>query len=771
MPTNTGTNAPNGNGDERRPVSTDVVIPGETVIIDHWVVSSGSAVRAKETIAFVRKRSDGSTNDTSTTAVTVTAPKHKRPSRRKKGAKVQAKTDKQSNQTNNGSSSASAAKSTTIGLINQLLATKNDRKVEPFATTNQSGEDSETKRQENQNASISTPTLATKVQENQNLLISTSTVATKAKETMPIHAPATGILRIYSSSTKNEDGQLQRSLVIGVIEACQHPAFIGGMCVVCGAPRASIKDDKNSRTTTKNDDSEKTSQVTVSGGITMTISQRESENMAMFDSNRLLKQKKLSLVLDLDHTLVHATSDARAIQYLDPAHPLAVTAGDLRIISLPMFEGADTSVKARIDPRHKFMRSQHYVKLRPYVKEFLEGAQDMYEVSVYTAGTRQYAEEIAMVLCRKLAGSAIDSDELERLRQQVKHAEDEFEQPPRKKKRVSFQISEAVETNGETENNNSITKQKLETMQEELRSAERLELKARELRQKIFGSRIVSRTDVGDLGRDVKSLKRVFPCGGTMAAVVDDREDVWANAKDNSKRTIKGEPPDNLLLVRPYHWQPFVGFADINNAAGRDLSGSGPINVDRQLLWTKGILDRLHRRYYQQNSEGNRKTVPELLKQMRREVLMGSNIVLSGLVPLHKQSNTGATARPHFVRYTQNLGAKIEDVVNHRVTHVIAAKDGTDKALSARKIPGCMLVKSAWLMECFWSMTRQDATPFLMHKVTPGVKKSNIQPMQNVLRESNIENSSEGSTNDSDDDDDFDDDFAAEFESELMDMA
>ncbi|KAG7339814.1 hypothetical protein IV203_025498 [Nitzschia inconspicua] len=59
-----------------------------------------------------------------------------------------------------------------------------------------------------------------------------------------------------------------------------------------------------------------------------------------------------------------------------------------------------------------------------------------------------------------------------------------------------------------------------------------------------------------------------------MAAVVDDREDVWANADDNSDSTIKGEPPENLLLVRPYHWQPFVVFADINIAAGTDLSES-----------------------------------------------------------------------------------------------------------------------------------------------------------------------------------------------------
>ena len=50
----------------------------------------------------------------------------------------------------------------------------------------------------------------------------------------------------------------------------------------------------------------------------------------------------------------------------------------------------------------------------------------------------------------------------------------------------------------------------------ELEEAEKLEIAAVELRRKLFGSRIVSRTDVGDLGKDVKSLKRVFPCGGVM---------------------------------------------------------------------------------------------------------------------------------------------------------------------------------------------------------------------------------------------------------------
>jgi len=58
--------------------------------------------------------------------------------------------------------------------------------------------------------------------------------------------------------------------------------------------------------------------------------------------------------------------------------------------------------------------------------------------------------------------------------------------------------------------------QERDRLGKELKEGEKLEIAAVELRRKIFGSRIVSRTDVGDLGKDVKSLKRVFPCGGVM---------------------------------------------------------------------------------------------------------------------------------------------------------------------------------------------------------------------------------------------------------------
>lgn len=221
------------------------------------------------------------------------------------------------------------------------------------------------------------------------------------------------------------------------------------------------------------------------------------------------------------------------------------------------------------------------------------------------------------------------------------------------KKRVSF-----GEPPQDTKTD-EMTPERLEELKKELQEAEKLEQKALEVRQQLFGSRIVSRTDVEDLGRDVKSLERIFPCGGTMAVIVDDREDVWANAPDNSKP--KGEPPENLLLIRPYHWKPFLGFADVNNAAGEDISGESITTEDEDddaLLWTLDVLKRMHLRFYAIKENGNSDiTVPPLLREMRQEVLQGCTLVFSGLIPLHEQNRR--FPRPNVVRYGESLAARV----------------------------------------------------------------------------------------------------------------
>lgn len=91
--------------------------------------------------------------------------------------------------------------------------------------------------------------------------------------------------------------------------------------------------------------------------------------------------------------------------------------------------------------------------------------------------------------------------------------------------------------------------------------------------------------------------------------------------------------------------------------------------------------------------------------------------------------------------------------MNDRITHVVAARDGTDKIQQARRIPGCVIVKVSWLMECVWTITRRDTGPHLLGaaslpKAPPAVAQTPVA----------------GSSSE----DDEDDDLAAEFEAELM---
>jgi RNA polymerase II subunit A-like phosphatase len=751
---------------------TEISIPSPDHVILKWKVQAGDHVQKGETIAIACGKDDAPVLllTKNLQQPTQTKSTHKRP---KRGRRIVPVRKKFAASTSNKLPAANV-----VGLHQKLaerLSTKSSISLPNNATTTTT---IATAPQQPKSTSD-----AAKLPAKTELIAPTSTASTRGHETFPILSPEKGFLRL--------DNKSSNTLIVAYIEECSHPAFLDGICVVCGTSKKDIEDNGISPLLAppllkkSKEVNGKSTLVTVSGGITMTISDQESRNMALRDSERLLAKKKLSLVLDLDHTLVHATSDGRA-------QPYAASQDDIRTLKLPIV--LETPKGVLSSQHQQTMWMTHYVKLRPNLKAFLNSLKGMYEFTVYTAGTRQYAEEITIVLCRHLVGCKHDMQELEQLRYEAAMTQAEYDQlekkrkvddissranvnltsePAKKKKKVSFGANEyktydttsSADTQPDTVRTLEELNGKLQNLKQEVNAADTLENEAWMLRQEIFGSRVVSRTDVGDLGHDVKSLKRIFPCGGTMAAVVDDREDVWANAQDNSTSTKKGEPPSNLLLVKPYHYKAFLGFADVNNSAGTDLSG-GSISgeeTDIQLLWTSQILKDLHALYYSQSStDGTVLTVPELLTEMRKTVLKGTVLVLSGLVPLHKKKISEGAPRPPIVRYAQSLGAQLQDTVEPGVTHVVAAIDGTDKAKSARKIPRCRLVKPAWLVECYWSMNRRRSEAFLINPTAaPAQPETSPLPLQ----ESNTENS--WGSSDGDDDDD-DDDLAAELEMELM---
>ncbi|XP_074276859.1 RNA polymerase II C-terminal domain phosphatase-like 4 [Silene latifolia] len=92
------------------------------------------------------------------------------------------------------------------------------------------------------------------------------------------------------------------------------------------------------------------------------------------DSEVVLGLKKLNLILDLDNTLLHAKRTKK------------LTLEDKRQVRNDSCE------------LHEVEDGSKLVKLRPGVREFLKKASDMFELSIYTMGTRDYAHTMADLL-------------------------------------------------------------------------------------------------------------------------------------------------------------------------------------------------------------------------------------------------------------------------------------------------------------------------------------------------------------------------------------
>uniref|UniRef100_A0A452Z135 RNA polymerase II C-terminal domain phosphatase-like n=2 Tax=Aegilops tauschii subsp. strangulata TaxID=200361 RepID=A0A452Z135_AEGTS len=145
-----------------------------------------------------------------------------------------------------------------------------------------------------------------------------------------------------------------------------HTGFIGGLCYICG----------------KNQDEEDFTGVPfgyIAEGLR--LSNSEMDRLSGSEVKNLLRERKLVLILDLDHTLINSTR----------LHDISAAEMDLGI----------QSAASKNDPDRSLFTLQGMcmlTKLRPFVRKFLEEASNMFEMYIYTMGFKAYAIEIAKLL-------------------------------------------------------------------------------------------------------------------------------------------------------------------------------------------------------------------------------------------------------------------------------------------------------------------------------------------------------------------------------------
>ncbi|KAL7312804.1 CTD phosphatase Fcp1 [Mucor circinelloides] len=150
---------------------------------------------------------------------------------------------------------------------------------------------------------------------------------------------------------------------------CSHEVIFGGLCALCGAV---VDQDEENNTTSNHID-----MTHDASGIT--VSKKEAERIQKEDEARLLKARKLSLIVDLDQTILHAAWEPHIAEWVD-------------------------NHKDKQDSRAKDMStftldgSKYTIKLRPGTINFLKDMSKLYEMHVYTMGTRAYAKAVAAVI-------------------------------------------------------------------------------------------------------------------------------------------------------------------------------------------------------------------------------------------------------------------------------------------------------------------------------------------------------------------------------------
>ncbi|KAF9947112.1 Carboxy-terminal domain (CTD) phosphatase, partial [Modicella reniformis] len=161
---------------------------------------------------------------------------------------------------------------------------------------------------------------------------------------------------------KNDVITAESSQILMDYEGCDHDTQFDGLCSSCGK---TVPMNPKSHVNMTHD------------ATSLSVSRTEAKRLEHATVERLLLEGKLSLIVDLDQTLIHATVGAAIDEWVKAQDEMPK---DIRMFPLP-----DSP-------------TPYYIKLRPHLETFLQKVTSLYELHIYTMGTRNYASAVANVI-------------------------------------------------------------------------------------------------------------------------------------------------------------------------------------------------------------------------------------------------------------------------------------------------------------------------------------------------------------------------------------
>ncbi|KAI9773410.1 MAG: Carboxy-terminal domain (CTD) phosphatase [Geoglossum simile] len=551
--------------------------------------------------------------------------------------------------------------------------------------------------------------------------------------------------------------------VAEIEEPCSHSVQFGGLCSLCG------KDMTEVTYNTDYADAKRATINMIHDNMDLTVSADEAARVEEEVKRRLLQLRKLSLVVDLDQTIIHATVDPTVEEWQkDVNNPNYEAVKDVQAFKL-MDEGPSTR------------GCWYYIKLRPGLKDFLQNVSKLYELHIYTMGTRAYAKAISKIVDpeRKIFGDRILSrDESGSLT--AKNLQRLFP--------VDTNMVVIIDDRGDvwkwSDNLIKVTPYDFFVGIGDINSS--FLPKKQDFKQSVTTKPTLEVNSNGDVLENEDDVE-TRPAGDDDDDDDDDdaegqptpREQNHASTApttDNSALeqlvSMSGGGDPNVLqeqaskqteeLEAQLHDRPLLQKQKLLDAEGsaadqNDENRKGEEaphdqckqrhhllqDNDVELIHLEQSLASVHRAFFQEydkalaNSQGGRvaelrggknakklplrsnsdlnadlQLVPDIktiMPQMKLRVLEGVVLVFSGVIPLGADIQSADIAN-----WSRGFGARIFENVNRNTTHLVAARNRTAKVRQAARYSHVKIVTTQWLFDSMSQWQRLDEEPYLI---------------------------------------------------------
>ncbi|TID21976.1 BRCT domain-containing protein [Venturia nashicola] len=522
--------------------------------------------------------------------------------------------------------------------------------------------------------------------------------------------------------------------LVDIDEPCTHDTVFGGLCANCGQEM-----DKLDNYLTTERASQRATVFASHGNTALLVSKKEAGRINEEAKRRLLHGRKLSLVVDLDQTIIHATVDPTVAEWQqDPANPNYEAVKGVR-----QFQLVDDGPGGR--------GCNYYIKLRPGLEEFLEDIAKKYELHIYTMGTRAYAQKIAEIVDpqRRFFGDRILSrDESGSLTNKtlqrifpvdtdmvviIDDRGDVWQWSPNLIKVTPYDFFVGI---GDI--NSSFLPKKTDSISKRTRTpppppppAEFPEDKENddsfgEAEAPTNGLTIDTTTILEDSVAPTLETQLVAMAGGDDPSIIEEKSNTQAE-------TLAAQVTDRPLMKK----QEMLDKLDEEEDAKENSEEERPVETapdskqrhnllhddDDELHYLQANLESIHRLFYEEYDQNiiaspprlsqlrgeksakktpvdNLELVPDvkdIMPRMKSDVLKHVVICFTGVIPQglnHETSDIGMWAR--------SFGARVSPNLTKSTTHVVAHKDRrTSKVRQAARHPNIQIVATSWLLECF----------------------------------------------------------------------